>query len=1018
MPNPSSDEQRSEANTPYSTYGTFTDNPTPEQLETYFTLTPADRALIRGTRYPHTQLGLGVQLCTLKFLGTFLADPSDVPETAVRYIADQLGIANIDLGEYATNEDSRLRHQARIRAHLGYREFDTVAQFGVCRLLLSRLALADEHAVALFDAVTAQLVERRIELPGASTIQKIIARAREHASKILYRQLASRLSPAQLKRLESLLLVPKGDTRTRLDRLRAEPTSLSSVGLAKALERVRAVREIGVGSVSLEDVADNRLAPLIRSGLSLWPSTLQNYGEFRRRSILLALVQYLERSATDDALTVFDRVMRELDVRGRKRRAQERLRTLKDLDSAALTLRDVARVVLDSKIPARLVRETVLQKLGEAKLLEAVSLVSNLASPAENEEVEVWDRAHSTLAQFIRPLLETIRFESSSTGQATLEALAFLKRTTGTPRSEWGAPPQAFVPKVWRSRVFPDGVNGDFSRSRYTVCAVLQLHTGLARGDIFVVDSNAHRDPRAHLLEGEAWEKGKPDVLRSLNLPAKPKDVISRLSRALHAKYKDVQRQLKSNPLLELREENGVLVPHHRPLEALPEPESLVSLDREVSARLPEIDLAEILLEMNARTGFLDEMLRGADARLLAADLATSLAAVLLAETCNIGLKAVSRETDPALRGARLEWVKKTYLDKHAITRGNARLVDFHANLPLTRRWGNGEVASSDGLRFVVPVKSIHSGFNRKYFGAKRGITYYTLISDQFTQLHGQVIPGTIRDSLYILAGLLEQATSLKPVEIMSDTAGYSDVVFGLFHLLGFRFSPRLADVGRLRYWRISREANYGPLEGVSKNRVNMARIADYWEDILRLVGSLKLGKVKAPDVMRVLARDGALNGLGKAVGEVGRVAKTLYLLDFFTDESYRRRVQTQLNRGETRGGMARHFRHGEGGVMRQRYKVGMEAQLGALGLVLNAALIWNTLYAQAALELLGAMGHQILEEDVARLSPLKWAHVNVLGRFEFTMSPEVAGGDLRALRDPNALSAIEVLDHFVLVPA
>ena len=78
-------------------------------------------------------------------------------------------------------------------------------------------------------------------------------------------------------------------------------------------------------------------------------------------------------------------------------------------------------------------------------------------------------------------------------------------------------------------------------------------------------------------------------------------------------------------------------------------------------------------------------------------------------------------------------------------------------------------------------------------------MTYYALSSDQYTGLHGRVIPGTLRDSLYILGNLLEQKTVLKPQEIMSDTAGYSDVVFGLFHLLGYQFSPRIADIGHTR---------------------------------------------------------------------------------------------------------------------------------------------------------------------------------------------------------------------------
>ena len=74
---------------------------------------------------------------------------------------------------------------------------------------------------------------------------------------------------------------------------------------------------------------------------------------------------------------------------------------------------------------------------------------------------------------------------------------------------------------------------------------------------------------------------------------------------------------------------------------------------------------------------------------------------------------------------------------------------------------------------------------------------------------------------------------------------------------------------------------------------VNQHRIVEQWDDVLRLVGSLKLGTVKAPEVMRVLAREGNLSVLGKAVAEIGKVAKTLYLLRYIDDADYRRRIQS-----------------------------------------------------------------------------------------------------------------------------
>jgi len=238
----------------------------------------------------------------------------------------------------------------------------------------------------------------------------------------------------------------------------------------------------------------------------------------------------------------------------------------------------------------------------------------------------------------------------------------------------------------------------------------------------------------------------------------------------------------------------------------------------------------------------------------------------------------------------------------------------------------------------------------------------------------------------------------------MADTHGYSEVVFGLFSLLGFRFSPRLADLPDQRFWRMSKEDDYGDLNDLSRHVLNTRLIAEHWDDMLRLAGSLKLGKVKATAVMRTLQRAGSLSGLGRAVAEVGRVEKTLYLLAYVQDEAYRRRILVQLNRGEGRHAVARAVFHGRKGELRQRYHEGMEDQLGALGLVVNALVLWNTRYLQQALEQHQAAAEPPEPGDVARLSPLLHEHINMLGRYDFTLPEGIAAGQLRPLRDPTSL--------------
>jgi TnpA family transposase len=356
----------------------------------------------------------------------------------------------------------------------------------------------------------------------------------------------------------------------------------------------------------------------------------------------------------------------------------------------------------------------------------------------------------------------------------------------------------------------------------------------------------------------------------------------------------------------------------------------------------------------------------------------------------------------PALTRHRLNWVKQNYFREETLTLANAKLVDYQSTLLLVNKWGNGMVASADGMRFVTPVQTINSGYNRKYFGASRGITWYNFVSDQFSGFHGIAVPGTLRDSMFILDGLLEQQTSLVPTEIMTDTAGASEMVFGLFWLLGYQFSPRLVDAGEAVFWRIDRDSDYGPLDDISRGIAKAGAIEDNWNDMLRMAGSLKLGTVRASELMKTLLKSDRPSGLAKAIKEAGRINKTLYLLNYIDSQEYRRRILTQLNRGESRHNVARAICYGQRGEIRKRYKEGQENQLGALGLVTNAVILWNSIYMQKSVESLETKSIKIQEADLERLSPLLFKHINMLGHYSFEIEEKFLKGKLRPLQTLN----------------
>jgi TnpA family transposase len=636
------------------------------------------------------------------------------------------------------------------------------------------------------------------------------------------------------------------------------------------------------------------------------------------------------------------------------------------------------------------------------KLAESIATVNELARPYDNNFQDEMVEQYGRVRRFLQKLLCDIEFKAAPAGKATLAAHQYLASLLESRKQLLEDAPLDIVSNPWKRLVFDK--EGRVTKRGYTLCYLDKLQDSLRRRDVYVENSDHWGDPRAKLLQGAEWQANRIQVCRSLGHPLNPREAIDGLVRQLDATYKQVAENFDDNKAVELdlSGKRPTLTITH--FDKLDEPPSLTLLSQQVDGLLPSVDLTELLLEIHAHTGFADEFTHVSESNARAEDLTVSICAVLLAEACNIGLEPLIKHQVPALTRHRLNWVKQNYLRAETLVKANAKLVDYQSTLSLARKWGGGEVASADGMRFVTPIRTINAGPNRKYFGSSRGITWYNFLSDQFSGFHGIVVPGTLRDSIFVLEGLLEQQTGLNPVEIMTDTAGASDMVFGLFWLLGYQFSPRLADAGESVFWRVDKEANYGVLNDLARSCTNPQKIEHHWEDMMRIACSLKLGAVQASELIRSLLKSDRPSSLAQAIIEAGRINKTLYLLNYADDEDYRRRILTQLNRGEGRHAVARAICHGQRGEIRKRYREGQEDQLGALGLVTNALVLWNTIYTQAALDHLRQQGEDVKEEDEARISPLSHKHVNMLGHYSFTLAEQVLNGQLRPLKQPSEL--------------
>jgi TnpA family transposase len=979
-------------------YGRYGGTPTQDELARYFHLDDADHALIARRRGNHNRLGFALQLTTVRFLGAFLENPSAVPLVVIQTLANQLRIGMVpDLGSYGTGE-KRWDHAAEIRAHYGYRDFtERHVGFRLTRWLYALCWTGTERPSVLFDRATAWLLANKVLLPGASVLERFVATLRSRVEARLWRVLGHGITVEQRSRLEALLSVPQGSRGSELDRLRTGPVRVSGPALVRAIGRLQAVRDLGIALPGAH-IPPSRLASLARFANTSKVTAVARLPPARRLATLVAFVHTLEATAIDDALDVLDVLLHELFGDAMKADQKARLRSLKDLDAAATTLAEACAILLDATLPDIELRATLFARVPRNALAQALADVGTLVRPPEDVFYRELVARQRSVRRFLPHLLQHIRFGASPAGEPVVAALDWLRIHEACSKPIPDAP-LAVVSKPWKRFVLPE--DGVVDHRAYVFCALDQLRTALRRRDVFVKPSWRYGDPRAGLLAGSEWEAARPIICRTLGLSHDPASVLHALAEELDQTYRAVAARLPQNPAVRFETVAGKADLILSPLDKLEEPPSLLALRREVIARLPRVDLPEILLETAARTGFTTAFSHVTEREARATDLTTSICAALLAEACNVGPEPLVRNDVAALKRDRLAWVSQNYLRNETLLAANARLVSAQNRIALAHAWGGGEVASADGLRFVVPVRTVHAGPNPKYFGFGRGVTYYNLTSNQFTGLHGIVVPGTLRDSLVLLAVVLEQHTELQPTQIMTDSGAYTDIIFGLFRLLGYRFSPRLADIGGTRFWRIDPNADYGQLNALARQRVNMKLIPQHWDDLLRLVGSLKLGRVPATGIMRTLQIGDRPTRLAQALAEFGRIDKTLHILTFIDDATKRRGTLIQLNRGEGRHSLGRAVFHGKRGELHQRYREGQEDQLSALGLVVNVIVLWNTIYMDATLAQLHREGFPVNDEDIARLSPLIHDHINMLGRYSFAIPASVARGELRPLRSP-----------------
>jgi len=402
------------------------------------------------------------------------------------------------------------------------------------------------------------------------------------------------------------------------------------------------------------------------------------------------------------------------------------------------------------------------------------------------------------------------------------------------------------------------------------------------------------------------------------------------------------------------------------------------------------------LREVHEWTGFADQF-----THVRTGDVPQNVAAMLagvLADGTNLGPKRMAGASK-GISAHQIGWMRSFHARSETYRAAQAAVTDAHTVYPHSQIWGNGKTASSDGQFFRASDRAARRGDINLHYGSEPGTKFYSGLSDQYGYYSILPISPTESEAVYVLDGLFDHDTILEIEELFTDTGGASDHVFALFCLIGRRFSPRLRNIKDRKFHTFEKADIYPTLANHIGAPINTALIMEHWDELLRFAASIMTHAV-APSTILKWCSSSKSSDLAKALRELGRIERTMFMIEWYSSPALRRRCQAGLNKGEAAHKLKRAVFFHERGEIRDRSFDSQAFRASGLNLVVSAIVHWNTVYLSRATAHLRQQGRHIPDELLKHVSPLSWEHINLTGIYSWDAEQQMPDG-FRPLRVP-----------------
>ena len=932
----------------------------------HYTLSDDDLEHINERRRPENRFGFALQLCALRHPGRLLSAGEVIPEPIVRFIGVQLGMTGDELLPYAARRQTRQQHLHALRQLYGFKMFSGHR----ARELKAWLSGEAEVATSNHDLARRFVEEcRRTQtiLPGVSVIERLCADALVAAERRLESAIVVRLDAETKTRLDTLLTEMVDGTVSRFVWLRQFEVGQNSADVSRLLDRLEVLRGLNVSSDILAGIPPHRVTRLRRQGERYFADGLRDIGSDRRLAILAVCAVEWRAAISDAVVETHDRIVGktwqgakrlcDAKITDAKAAVQDTLRAFKSLGSA----------LLDARSDGASLDQATELACGWDQLEGLVATAAELTDTMAADPLSHVGQGYHRFRRYAPRMLRVLDIEAAGIADPLLQATALIADDE-KPETR----PVGFLRRgsKWHRHLNAQEEDG---HRLWEVAVLFHLRDAFRSGDIWLPHSRRYGDLKQALVPAEAVK----DIPR-LAVPLDPEAWLADRKARMADGLARLAKAARAGAIPGGSIENGILK-IERLSAAVPEEADELVLD--LYDRLPAIRITELMQEVDADIGFTETFTHlhtGAPCKDQ-----IGMLTVLLAEGLNLGLSKMAEATSTH-DYFQLSRLSRWHVESDAINQALAMVIEAQARLPMAQFWGGGVTASSDGQFFPAARQGEAMNLINAKYGSEPGLKAYTHVSDQFGPFATQNIPATVSEVPYILDGLLMNEAGRNISEQYADTGGFTDQVFAVTALLSYRFIPRIRDLPSTRLHLFDPATAPNALRGLIGGKIREGVIVQNWPGVLRAMATMATGVLPPSQLLKKFAAYPRQHELATALREIGRVERTLFIIEWLLDADMQRRAQVGLNKGEAHHALKNALRIGRQGEIRDRTAEGQHYRMAGLNLLAAIIIYWNTKHLGQAVTARRRASLNCEHDLLAHISPLGWAHILLTGEYRW----------------------------------